>query len=443
MYELAAEAQAFRDGSLELFPSAFSAEGRSYWTPCFLRLARCYLSSPAGIAGKGGILDLEGEAEAQLLNTCRLSYGQATAPAGARLPTLDALGRLLEDNAFDLGLLARLAAAQQAHAPLAVDLFARVLARLSRPGVRAGVEAQLTAAQAGEPPERRLTYGQLELLFAKPLLLKGAGDNTLTPATAAAWRCGCQEGLGSRFPVCATLRPLCALPLVCWAQSARGLNARIDIASPPHIPRRVAAELLRRPRPGDPLVVFWASGCVPGGHGPLGNSSAIHDAIVDARRRRSPWFEAVASYALAIAATARAGEARAGTRLDAAWARPSAILECLRRAEEGRRRCKAILPTWWIEMLADMRATALPLRPWLERCQRRGDRLPAGAAPEVLVPPSEWAMRCSGCGEPASQLLACPCKLARYCRRAGMECHCVCVRASVVRQWGWPLLDLA
>jgi hypothetical protein len=155
----------------------------------------------------------------------------------------------------------------------------------------------------------------------------------------------------------------------------------------------------------------------------------MHDTITAARRQRSPWFEAFAGYMLAGAVAEFMAGAPAGTQLDAAWARPSAILECLRRAEAARRRCKAVLPTHWVAQLAAAKAPALALRSWLERCQRRGDRLPAGASPEVPGVSGDIASRCSGCNEPSSQLRACPCKLARYCRHAGMECHCVCMRA--------------
>jgi hypothetical protein len=134
---------------------------------------------------------------------------------------------------------------------------------------------------------------------------------------------------------------------------------------------RVAKELLQRLRPDEPFILICLSSCFVV-DGPAETLEAVHDAIVAARRQRSAYFEAHASYTLASAAAGRMQDAPSGTRLDAPWARPSAILECLRRAEEARRRCKGVLPTQWVAVLADAKAAVNALRPWLERCQRRG-----------------------------------------------------------------------
>jgi hypothetical protein len=209
------------------------------------------------------------------------------------------------------------------------------------------------------------------------------------------------------------------------------VSTRESPASAPHPPRRAAKELLQRLRPEEPAMLLGLCGCLAARDGPLATLEAIHDAITSARRQRSPYFEAFASYTLAVGASVRMQEAPPGTRLDAPWARPSAILECLRRGDGALQRCKGVLPTHWVAQLTDAKAAVDALRPWLERCQRRGDRLSAGAAPEVPLLLKDGPSHCSGCGEPSSQLRACPCKKARYCRWAGKARLCVCVRACV------------
>jgi hypothetical protein len=179
-------------------------------------------------------------------------------------------------------------------------------------------------------------------------------------------------------------------------------------------------------------MLLCLSSCLADTGNPLRHLEALHDAITAARRKRSPWFEAHASYSLAAGAATLMANAPAGARLDAPWARPSALLECLRRAEEARRRCKAVLPTQWMALLTAVKAPTSTLRPWLERCQRQGDRLgPGGVTPEMPRLSRDIASRCSGCGEPSSQLRACPCKKASYCRCAGSVCVHVCVYVCV------------
>jgi hypothetical protein len=184
MYELAAEAKAFKDSRPA---GAGQTEWERFWTGCFLRLARCYLHVPMALEGGASILGLEGEALTHLLTLCRLAYGNGITLRGDAQEMSDALGRLLEEHGLDLSLLARLAVGLQTHYSLAPELYISVIEALQQPGVRARVQAQLAAAQAGVPPARRLTYGQLELLFAKAFTLKG-------PDSPAAQRC-VQRGL--------------------------------------------------------------------------------------------------------------------------------------------------------------------------------------------------------------------------------------------------------
>jgi hypothetical protein len=203
MYELAAEAQAFKDRN----PGLTSGAGR-FWTDCFLRLARCHLAAPAGLTGSpAGSRGLEGEALTQLLNGCSSSYGDDTLRGDARAIS-DAVGRLLEDNGFDLGLLVRLVVGVQAYSNVAAGLLCSVLAALRRPGVRARAQAQLATAQAGVPPERRLTFDQLELLFAKMATLKHPD----APLALAALRCR-GDGGWRLLAVCGGI----TLPAIGWA----------------------------------------------------------------------------------------------------------------------------------------------------------------------------------------------------------------------------------
>jgi hypothetical protein len=129
---------------------------------------------------------VEEEAITQLQAMCCISYGSGALSGDARAAS-NALFRMLEDGGFQLRQLASLVAAAQTHAKLTAGLFARVHAVLRRPGVQAGVRAQLAAAQAGAPPERRLTYGQLELLVATTATLRA-------PDSPAARRCGANRG---------------------------------------------------------------------------------------------------------------------------------------------------------------------------------------------------------------------------------------------------------
>jgi hypothetical protein len=443
MYELAAEAKAFKDRQ----PNPFTAEGLSFWTPRFLRLARCHLHIPAGLAGRAGALDLETEAYTHLVGMHCMSYGPAVLHGGDRAIS-DALGRMLEDDAFDLlGVLARLVVGgAPTEIKLDAGLFGGVLARLQQPGVRAGVRAQLAAAQAGVPPARRLTCEQLELLFAKTATIFGINP----AARRAARRCGANRVeqllavcIDARFstdvgPFSCVLRPKLALRL--QRTNSRCLGA----LPPPSAPHRAATELLQRLRPDEPYMLVVLAMYLVDERDAVGSFGAMHDAIAAARRQRSPFFEAHAGYMLASAAARYMANAPAGARLDVPWARPSAILECLRRADAARRRCKAVLPTEWVALLTALKAPTHALRPWLERCQRQGDvLLPAGAPPDASALRAllgDRASTCSGCGERSSQLRACPCKKASYCRCVGRECHCVCVRASVVRQCGWSSL---
>jgi hypothetical protein len=184
MYELAAEAKAFK--ARDPLAGADPAEWDLFWTPCFLRLARCHLHVPKGLVGSARILSLEEEAVAQLVGACRSSYGDGALRGAGGMSR--ALGRLLEDGGFDLGLLARLALAEQPKSNLAPGLLSGVIVRLLQPDVRARVQAQLAAAQAGMPPARRLTYEQLGQLFARTALIQD--PHSPTPASMAAQRCG-------------------------------------------------------------------------------------------------------------------------------------------------------------------------------------------------------------------------------------------------------------
>jgi hypothetical protein len=431
MYELAAEAKAFRDRNMSCPAGADGSEWERFWTGCFLRLARCHLAAPAGLLNSpAGAQGLEGEAMSQVLGMCRSSYGDGFLRGGARAVS-GALGRLVSDSGSDLRVLARLAVADQPHTDAAACLCGSVLAALSRPGVRASVQAQLAAAQAGEPPTRRLAFEHVELLFCKAAIHEP--DDPPTAAGLDARRCGGNRGRRSLAACISNSRSVyvCLAPCVpaVGQRCVRSAHALPCVGTSSPLSRRAATQVLRRLRPGAPSPLLGLFGCLLAAGNPAGALEAVRDAVTAARRQRSPWFEAYASYMLAISAAQFMAVAPAGTQLDAAWARPSAILECLRRAEEARRRCKGVLPTEWMAQLAAAKAPAHALRPWLERCQRRGDRLPAGASPEMPGVPGDIATRCSGCNEPSSHLRACPCKLARYCRRAGRECHCVCARA--------------
>jgi hypothetical protein len=423
MYELAAEAKAFKDRSPSRPDGADGVEWERFWTGCFLRLARCYLAAPAPLEGGAGALSLEEEAIGQMLGPSRGLYGQGgLRGGGVGGGASRALGRVLENGGFQLGHLARLAVGSLAYDYVPASLCGSVLARLRRPGARARVQAQLAAAQAGAPPARRLTCDQLELLFAKAVALKSPDS--------PAQRCGANVGFGGAFKCASTkIAADVGLTSCVLTQTAHGLNARNAIASAPHPPRRAAADVLRRLRPDEPVFMLCLSACLAKEDG-LVNAvlGATHDAIAAARRKRSPFFEAYAGYLLARTAAAYVG---GGARLDAAWARPSALLECLRRAEEARRRCKAVLPTEWVALLAELKASTHALRPWLERCQRSGNRLPVGASPEVAALYINEPSRCSGCGELSSQLRACPCKQAYYCRWAWKAILRACVRACM------------
>jgi hypothetical protein len=188
MYELAAEAQAFKDRHPDPLSGAGPIEWDRFWTGCFLRLARCHLAAPTGLRGGAGVLELEQEAALHLLRTCTTLYGEGgLLDAGAGfVPALSrAVGRLIDGGGLGLDVLARVAVGAQVR-KFDAQLLAGLAARLQEPGASACVQAQLAAAQEGAPPARRLTCDQLAALLAASALSQGRREiNEGTPALAS------------------------------------------------------------------------------------------------------------------------------------------------------------------------------------------------------------------------------------------------------------------
>jgi hypothetical protein len=254
MYELAAEAQAFQARNPNR--PAGPIEWDRFWTPCFLRLARCYLWAPAGLRGGAGGFTFEREAVLQLLKTCMIFYGNGVlgGPSAGFVPAFSrAVGRLLGDGGLGPGVLARVAVAAQLE-NLDAELLNVVVARLRQPGARAGMEAQLAAAQAGQPPARRLAYDELLALLAAAAMQWGrfhARAGAPTRASLAAFRCGgdkagraqCGSSSAPAFCVfCSGVR------LLCRNRDRDRLRANMATGRPPCTQGRRGAPAAAGPR---------------------------------------------------------------------------------------------------------------------------------------------------------------------------------------------------
>ena len=111
---------------------------------------------------------------------------------------------------------------------------------------------------------------------------------------------------------------------------------------------------------------------------------------------------------------------------------PSAVMAWLQEAEAAQRRCKALLPKQWVNLLDHKKAMAAAAKASLQHMQQRGDRwrqlTPAEEremdaagkeAYEAWKDPasSTRKLTCSGCGNWAPQLRVCSaCREAQYCR---------------------------